>query len=226
MHTEHATMNATTTLQPPPPAPPTAPGVPGAPAPTTVQAPSEAAVRVTEELDRARQAVAEIAPAQEGARPEMGVTTTPDGRIRIVARDGQVTVLDRNLFRPDQIEELVQTALEPPPPPEIPDRGPPEGVIALMGILAFFVTLMVIGFPLARALSRRMDRKTQGGGVPADVGLRLERIEQAVEAVAVEVERVSEAQRFSARLLSERLPEVLPRLDAAAESMQRRRIEG
>ncbi len=220
--------HATTALQPPPPAAPAAPGVPGAPAPTTVQAPpSEAAARVAEELERARSAVAEIAPAPQGPRPEMGVTTTPDGRIRIVARDGQVTLIDRSLFRPDQIEELVQTALEPPPAPELPDRGPPEGVIALMGILAFFVTMMVIGFPLARALSRRMDRKTQGGGVPADLGLRLERIEQAVEAVAVEVERVSEAQRFSARLLSERLPEVLPRLDAAAaESMPRRRIEG
>lgn len=213
-------------LQPPAaPPPPAIPGVPGVPAPATVQGvPSEAAARVADELARAREAVAQIAPGTPtGPRVEMGVTTTPDGRVRIVSRNGEVTVLDRNLFREDQIRDLVETALQPPEPPQLPDRGPPEGVIALIGIVFFFVTLMVIGFPLARAVARRMDRKTQGGGVPADVGMRLDRIEQAVEAVAVEMERVSEAQRFSARLLSERLPDALPQLDAAA---QRARVQG
>ena len=40
---------------------------------------------------------------------------------------------------------------------------------------------------------------------------RLERIEAAVETIALEVERVSEAQRYSAKLLTERLPETPPR---------------
>jgi hypothetical protein len=35
---------------------------------------------------------------------------------------------------------------------------------------------------------------------------RLYRIEQAVDAIAVEVERMSESQRFTAKLLAERLP--------------------
>ena len=35
---------------------------------------------------------------------------------------------------------------------------------------------------------------------------RLERIENAVDAIAIEVERISEAQRFTATLLSDRLP--------------------
>jgi len=35
---------------------------------------------------------------------------------------------------------------------------------------------------------------------------RLYRIEQAVDAMAVEIERMAESQRFTARLLSERLP--------------------
>jgi hypothetical protein len=42
---------------------------------------------------------------------------------------------------------------------------------------------------------------------------RLARVEQAVEAIAVEVERISEGQRFVTKLLSERavpLPEVVP----------------
>jgi hypothetical protein len=39
--------------------------------------------------------------------------------------------------------------------------------------------------------------------VPVEVASRLERIEQALEAVAIEVERISEGQRFTTRLLSE-----------------------
>jgi hypothetical protein len=35
---------------------------------------------------------------------------------------------------------------------------------------------------------------------------RLERLEQAVDAIAIEVERISEAQRFAVTLLSDRLP--------------------
>ncbi|MEO8576959.1 MAG: hypothetical protein ABI556_09675 [Gemmatimonadales bacterium] len=35
---------------------------------------------------------------------------------------------------------------------------------------------------------------------------RFARLENAVDAIAVEVERMSEAQRFSAKLMSERLP--------------------
>lgn len=207
---------------PAPPAPPP-PGVPGVPAPTTVQGtPSEAATRMVEELDRAREAVAQIAPRENAAGP-IGVITLPDGRIRITPRDGQPIEIDRSLFRQDQIQDLVETALQPPEPPEMPDRGPPDSVIALIGILAFFLTLMVIGFPLARAGARRMDRKAAGARASDDLAPRLERIEQAVEAVAVEMERVSEAQRFSARLLSERLPDALPQLDAAA---QRARVQG
>ena len=35
---------------------------------------------------------------------------------------------------------------------------------------------------------------------------RMERIENAVDAIAIEVERISEAQRFTATLLADRLP--------------------
>jgi hypothetical protein len=177
--------------------------------------------RAVEEATGAQAAAqgAAQAAAQAAGRDAVGVTTTPDGRIRIVPRDGgPVIEIDRSLFRPDQIEEMVQTALEPPDPPELPDRGPPDGVIQLVGIVMFFLTCMVVLGPLARAWARRLDRRTQGGAAPADVAQRLDRIEQGVDAVAVEVERVAEAQRFSARLLSERLPDALPQLDAAARA--------
>ena len=39
---------------------------------------------------------------------------------------------------------------------------------------------------------------------PPQDDIRLERLQQSVDAIAVEVERIAEAQRFSAKLLAER----------------------
>src|SRR5438105_3174778 len=62
---------------------------------------------------------------------------------------------------------------------------------------------------------RRVDRKA--APLDQEVVRRLDRIEQAIETMAVEVERVSEAQRYSARLLTERLPDGLALRAVAAE---------
>ncbi len=76
----------------------------------------------------------------------------------------------------------------------------------------FFTMIAVIalGVPVIRAFTRRFERGPTLPSAPSpDVVARLERIEQAVEAVAVEVERIAEAQRFSAKLQAEqaqRLP--------------------
>ena len=77
--------------------------------------------------------------------------------------------------------------------------------------MAFFTMIVVIalGVPIIRAITRRWENKPLPPQTPPDVTARLERIEQAVEAVAIEVERIAEAQRFSAKLMAEqaqRLP--------------------
>ena len=41
---------------------------------------------------------------------------------------------------------------------------------------------------------------------PANIEARLERVEQAVEAVAVEIERIGESQRFLTKVLTEARP--------------------
>jgi hypothetical protein len=40
--------------------------------------------------------------------------------------------------------------------------------------------------------------------VSPDLALRLQHMEQAIDAIAVEIERISEGQRFTTKLLSER----------------------
>jgi len=65
--------------------------------------------------------------------------------------------------------------------------------------------IMAIGIPIARAYAKRISN--EGGGqarIPSDVSARLERMEQAIDSIAVEVERISEGQRFTTKLLSER----------------------
>jgi len=69
---------------------------------------------------------------------------------------------------------------------------------------AFFTACVLgIGIPIARAYARKLDAQARNPGVPLEVTSRLERMEQAIEAVAIEVERISEGQRFTTRLLSE-----------------------
>jgi hypothetical protein len=71
---------------------------------------------------------------------------------------------------------------------------------------AFFATTIILGLgiPLVRAYIRRRDRQDALPSASPEVVQRLERMEQAIDAIAVEVERISEGQRFTTKLLSER----------------------
>ena len=74
--------------------------------------------------------------------------------------------------------------------------------------LGAFATAIIcaIGIPLARAFARKMDAEGRNPRLPLEVTDRLERMDQALEAIAIEVERISEGQRFTTRLLSEGRP--------------------
>jgi hypothetical protein len=68
------------------------------------------------------------------------------------------------------------------------------------------IVVLVLGWPFARSIARRLERRGGDAANPEAlraVEERLARIESSVEAIAVEVERVTEGQRFATRLLSE-----------------------
>jgi hypothetical protein len=71
-----------------------------------------------------------------------------------------------------------------------PEIAVPLGAFATAIVLA-------VGVPLARAYSRRMDAQARNPQIPSEVAARLERMEQAIDSVALEVERISEGQRFT-----------------------------
>jgi hypothetical protein len=71
-------------------------------------------------------------------------------------------------------------------------------------VLFSTMPIIAIGFPLARAYAKKIERGNDTARVPSDVSARLERMEQAIDSIAVEVERISEGQRFTTKLLAER----------------------
>ena len=85
------------------------------------------------------------------------------------------------------------------------DPGESVGIVAIV-----FGTIGAIGFPLARAFARRIEgSRSAASPISPDVSERLDRIERAVESVALEVERIAESNRFVAKLLSERAGAVI-----------------
>ncbi len=73
--------------------------------------------------------------------------------------------------------------------------------------MLLFALAALIGFPIARAFAPRIsaakDVSPLASG-PSDVTARLDRIEHMIESTQIEVERISEGQRFTTKLLAER----------------------
>jgi len=81
--------------------------------------------------------------------------------------------------------------------------GPEMAAIFVpLGGMAMIVALM-IGRPMVKAYASRVENESKRPQIPVEVLSRLERIEQSIDSIAVEVERISEGQRFTTKLLSE-----------------------
>jgi hypothetical protein len=138
----------------------------------------------------AAQAKRDAARADREAQQEQGGGT---GTVTIT-KDGVTTVLT------DASPEAIATALGMPNPRD-GDRSNDQNDVPLMGIFMTAVVVIV-------AMVLRYRGRTRGASatvaLPADLTERLSRMEAGIDATAVEVERISEGQRFTTRLLSER----------------------
>lgn len=159
---------------------------------------------LADQLDRAgRRRESLIGDLREASGPERGGLeqrlTALDGRI--VQIEADIAATERALTNASpallgeaaQAEEAARAAREANRPPIDED---------LIGVMAVFSMVLLI--PMVLAYARRIWKRTPPPrALPPAAEGRLERIEQAVEAIAVEVERVSEGQRFVTRLMSE-----------------------
>ena len=75
-------------------------------------------------------------------------------------------------------------------------------------VTGIFITFIVFG---SITWMRHRAKPSVGNTELRAISERLERMEQAIDAMAVETERISEGQRFTTKLLSERAAEPLRR---------------
>lgn len=120
---------------------------------------------------------------------------------RIASIDERIAGLDKQIAEADaqvaKAAAIPGAAVDPPSPPR---TGPPEEVFVLSAIFMFIFFL-----PLSVALARRIWRRSPKvvNMIPKELTERLVRVEQTVEATAIEIERIGEGQRFITRVFTE-----------------------
>lgn len=88
----------------------------------------------------------------------------------------------------------------------------PSDIKDLIQICVVSVIALGTILPLGKAIAKRIatPKNRVLAAAPAD-GERMERMERAIEAISIEVERIAESQRFMTRLLAEaEKPAALP----------------
>ena len=83
------------------------------------------------------------------------------------------------------------------------DPGIVEDLIVFAGLMSLLGALTKITLTLINRRKSPLDN-TRTAALLEEIAQRLERVEQAVDTTAVEVERISEGQRFTTKLLAER----------------------
>src|SRR4051812_4859591 len=108
--------------------------------------------------------------------------------------DRQIEGLQRGI---EKLAEKEQTYQGDPGMPQ----GPPLDPADILPIVATSLGIVFIGFPLALAFARLLwkrataiDRPPQQ--IPLDTARRFDELEQAVDSIAIEIERISENQRY------------------------------
>lgn len=198
-------------MQPNAPANPTPPGnvtvkIPGPDGTlrTISATPQEAYRAAVTQRDEVSDQVSSLVDKRDDVAQELSqapAAVEPGLRTRLAELDQQVLVAERALAQAN--ERVAQLAGVPG---AIVERSTPprdnSGEIASM-MIAGSVALL---FPIAIAYARRMWRRAAvppAPAVPPELVERMGRIEQAVDAVAIEIERMSEGQRFVTRLLAD-----------------------
>ena len=133
-------------------------------------------------------------PATPGTPAAPAIATTPP--LPPIPEGGGRLIVDK---RGDQT--IFTTTEAPPQFLTLVDRAQ-ETAFGLMALLA---AIVILG-PFARMYARRIERRSEIAPVNANSALlqqQLLQLQQSMDAMSVEVERISESQRFQSRLMSE-----------------------
>jgi hypothetical protein len=204
-------MQATTVQAPTPPLPPAAPGANVVSSRALTYTPMSAQDLAA--LKARRTLLSDQLRSADGRRKELSrLARTATGadkaglEQRIGVLDARLARLENDIDETGKLLASAPAALASTREPVTFGYGPNSSnnmkeVIPIVAILSVFVF-----FPIAISVARNIWRR---GSLPAatrpdrESAQRLERMEQAMDAIAIEIERVSEGQRFVTRLLSE-----------------------
>lgn len=156
----------------------------------------------TERREQTREAMRNATGADRvGLEQRLGVL---DARIARLEQD-----IDENGKQLASIPARLAVQGQPSSPPGVGNRNGERFMDALVPIVVVF-TLFVLA-PIAISISRvfwkRGSLKShQVAGTSPEQAQRLERMEHAIDTIAIEMERVSEGQRFITRILAEGRP--------------------
>jgi hypothetical protein len=123
------------------------------------------------------------------------------GTVVIKREDGKEITLD------GASPEALATALGIPYRNDRPESDGPF----VVGGIAIVASAIVLIVGLTLRYRARIRSIAAPAVLPSDLAQRMARMEAGIESVAVEVERISEGQRFTTRLLSDRAPLEVPR---------------
>lgn len=175
------------------------------------QARGELSNQLTSAARRRDNLVEELRSAPDAAKP--GIIA------RIELLDGRILQLETDIAETGRMLTAGTTA--PIPEPNLV-WGIPEDTFETVSVLSILFVLTPIALAVTRLLWKRGTRAaTQPSEEQRANSERLERLEQAVDAIAIEVERVGEAQRYQGRVLTEaNLMPPLPAAQRAAEPLR------
>ena len=84
----------------------------------------------------------------------------------------------------------------------------PQGAVDISVAMFTMMAVIIVGLPLARALGRRLDSQNQHRlSGASNIGPQLEQLQQSVDAMAIELERITESQRFQSKLMAGKVEE-------------------
>jgi hypothetical protein len=129
---------------------------------------------------------------------------------RIGVLDARIVQLEKDIALTGQ-QLTAGTTLPPPEPVRI--MGVPEETFFPLAMTLTLAVLMPIALAYTRLLWKRATAVARAPRQDPRTLDRMERLEQAVDAVAIEIERVGEAQRFQGRMLAE--AQIIPGLNAS-----------
>lgn len=75
--------------------------------------------------------------------------------------------------------------------------------VVMAAVIGMTISISMVAMAVARIVASRRRKELPDSSV-ARIEERLERMEQAIDAMATEVERVADGQRFTTKLLAER----------------------